>query len=158
MIVPISALFETHLTVRDLDRSIAFYRDVVGLQLAHRVPARGAAFLWIGAPGRAMLGLWSIGTSPMQMRLHTAFTVTLADVIASVDALRRAGITPRAGGGGAEIDEPMVFGWMPAATVYFDDPDGHSLEFLAMLPEPARPEFGFLKLSEWRARTAESFG
>ena len=27
-------LFETHLTVSDLDRSIEFYRDVVGLPLA----------------------------------------------------------------------------------------------------------------------------
>ena len=40
-IVPVAGLFETHLTVSDLDRSIAFYRDVVGLPLAHRVPARG---------------------------------------------------------------------------------------------------------------------
>ena len=51
---PITGLFETHLTVSDLDRSIAFYRDIVGLPLAHRVPARGAAFHWIGAQiGRA---------------------------------------------------------------------------------------------------------
>lgn len=33
--VPVRGLFETHLTVRDLERSIAFYRDVVGLPLAH---------------------------------------------------------------------------------------------------------------------------
>jgi len=31
--VPVRSLFETHLTVRDLDRSIAFYRDVLGLPL-----------------------------------------------------------------------------------------------------------------------------
>ena len=30
----VRGLFETHLTVSDLDRSIAFYRDVVGLQPA----------------------------------------------------------------------------------------------------------------------------
>ena len=28
-------LFESHLDVRDLDRSITFYRDVVGLELAY---------------------------------------------------------------------------------------------------------------------------
>jgi hypothetical protein len=38
------------------------------------------------------------------------------------------------------IDEPVVFPWMPAASVYFDDPDGHSLEYIALLPHPARPE------------------
>jgi catechol 2,3-dioxygenase-like lactoylglutathione lyase family enzyme len=36
-LVPIRGLFETHLTVSDLPRSIAFYRDVVGLQLALEV-------------------------------------------------------------------------------------------------------------------------
>jgi catechol 2,3-dioxygenase-like lactoylglutathione lyase family enzyme len=150
-IVPIRGLFETHLTVSDIDRSIAFYRDIVGLMVAHRIPERGAAFLWIGAPGQAMLGLWSLGTSPLRLRLHTAFEAGLDAVIASVGALRRAGVTPRSSGGGPEIDEPIVFGWMPAASVYFDDPDGHSLEYIAMLPEPPRPEAGILPLSAWQS-------
>ena len=40
-----------------------------------------------------------------------------------------------------ETDEPSVIGWMPAAAVYFRDPDGHLLEYLAMLDEApqARP-------------------
>jgi lactoylglutathione lyase len=150
-IVRVRGLFETHLTVSDLERSIAFYRDVVGLTPAHRIPARNAAFLWIGAPGRAMLGLWSLGTSPLSLRLHTAFEVSLDDVLTSIAGLRRAGITPRSSGGGPEIVEPVVFGWMPAASVYFDDPDGHSLEYIAMLPDPPRPEAGIVPLSAWRA-------
>ena len=43
-VVPIQSLYVTHLTVSDLDRSIAFYRDVLGLELAHRVPDRHAEF------------------------------------------------------------------------------------------------------------------
>jgi hypothetical protein len=39
---------------------------------------------------------------------------------------------------------------MPAASVYFDDPDGHSLEFISMLDEPPRPDQGFMSWSEWR--------
>jgi len=39
---------------------------------------------------------------------------------------------------------------MPAASVYFDDPDGHSLEFIAMLPEPPRADLGIVSLSAWR--------
>ena len=156
MIVPIKGLFETHLTVSDLDRSIAFYRDTLGLPLAHTVPERGAAFLWIGAPGQAMLGLWSVGTAPLHLRLHTAFTVSLDAVIAAVAALRRAGITPRSTGGGPEISEPIVFAWMPAASVYFDDPDGHSLEFIAMLPDPPQPARGIVTLSAWRAEHKRS--
>ncbi len=79
-IVPIRGLFEAHLTVSDLDRSIAFYRDVLGLPLAHRVPARNVAFFWVPSSDKAMLGLWSIGTSPLRLRLHIAFDVALPQV------------------------------------------------------------------------------
>ncbi len=39
--VPVSGLFETHLTVSNLQRSIAFYRDIMGLQLAFEVLIHG---------------------------------------------------------------------------------------------------------------------
>ena len=148
-IVPIRGLFEAHLTVSDLDRSIAFYRDVLGLPLAHRIPARQVAFFWVPSSDKAMLGLWSIGTSPLRLRLHIAFDVALPQVFESVAALRRAGLTPRSGDG-APIEEPVVLSWMPAASVYFDDPDGHSLEFICMLDEAPRPDLGFVSWSEWR--------
>ncbi len=148
-IVPIQGLWETHITVADLDRSIGFYRDVVGLTLAHTVPERHAAFFWIGQPRQAMLGLWSIHTSPMAMRLHYAFQVTLDDVKASVAALKRAGLVPLSGVG-QPIVEPEVIPWIPAASVYFRDPDGHSLEFIAMLPEAPAPSMGRTMLSAWR--------
>ncbi|NQW11646.1 MAG: VOC family protein [Alphaproteobacteria bacterium] len=153
-VVPVKGLFEAHLTVSDLDRSIAFYRDVVGLELAHRVPRRHAAFFWLGQPGHTMLGLWSIHSSPMRMRLHIAFDVSLDSVIASVDRLRAVGITPLHGRGDGPIDEPVVISWMPAASVYFDDPDGHSLEYISMLSGQPHPEWGWISLSEWNTRTA----
>ena len=66
--VAINGLFETHLTVRDLGDSVGFYRDIVGLQLAHEEPTRGAAFFWIGGIGQAMLGLWAAGSAPIAER------------------------------------------------------------------------------------------
>ena len=63
-------------------------------------------------------------------------------------ALRAAGVTPRSFFGD-ETDEPSVIGWMPAVAVYFLDPDGHQLEYLAMLDEPARPEVGIVPWSQW---------
>lgn len=150
--IPVSGLYEAHLTVSDLDRSIAFYRDVVGLELAHTVLARHAAFFWIGGRERSMLGLWCTHSSPMHMRLHIAFAAELENVKNSVAILRANGITPRSGGGGPEIDEPLVFPWMPAASVYFDDPDGHSLEYICILPDAPRPEIsGTMPLSAWQA-------
>lgn len=149
--IPVSALYESHLSVANLERSIAFYRDVVGLELAHRIPERHVAFFWIGGRERSMIGLWSIHSSPVWLRLHIAFSVALDDVIRSVDILKSKGIVPRQGGGGPEITEPVVFPWMPAASVYFDDPDGHSLEYISVLPETPRPDIaGTMKLSDWR--------
>ncbi len=51
---------------------------------------------------------------------------------------------------GQPTNEPWVIGWMPAATLYFRDPDGHMLEYLTMLDEPARPDAGIVPWSEWR--------
>ena len=48
-------LFETHLNVSNLDRSITFYRDIVGLELAFLIKERDVAFFWIGGPGQAMI-------------------------------------------------------------------------------------------------------
>jgi lactoylglutathione lyase len=145
---PVRGLFETHLTVRDVPRSVAFYRDVVGLSVALELPDRDAAFLWIGERGRSMLGLWGIGSAVNSMTLHIAFDVALDDVLAAPALLRGQGVTPLSFFG-AETDEPDVLAWMPAAAVYFEDPDGHLLEYLAMLDEEARPDAGVVPWSEW---------
>jgi len=54
------------------------------------------------------------------------------------------------GGGRESINEPIVFPWMPAASVFFDDPDGNNLEYIAMLPDPPRSEPGPVSWSEWQ--------
>jgi lactoylglutathione lyase len=131
--VPVRGLFESHLTVGDLDRSLAFYRDTVGLPVALELPERGAAFVWCGAPGGSMLGLWSIGSSPIGLSLHVAFTVALEDVLTAASRLRSLGVQPLSFFGD-EADEPSVIGWMPAAAQYFRDPDGHLLEIATHNP------------------------
>ena len=146
--IPVSGLFEMHLTVSDLDRSVAFYRRAIGLSPAFAVPERSAAFLWIGAPGEAMLGLWSLGSAPVGLALHVAFRASLDDVLGACDRLRELGVTPLSFFA-TETDEPSVIAWMPAAAVYFRDPDGHLLELLAMLDTPPRPDLGIVPWSEW---------
>ena len=148
--VPVDGLFETHLTVSDLGRSVAFYRDVVGLSLALEAPERGAAFFWIGEPGEAMLGLWSLGSAPVGLSLHVAFRASLDDVLGACDRLRALGVTPLSFFA-AETTEPSVIGWMPAAAVYVRDPDGHLLEYLAMLDEAPRLDAGIVPWSAWTA-------
>jgi len=148
--IPIRGLFETHLTVADLDRSIRFYRDTLGLPLAQIIPERKVAFLWIGAPGQSMLGLWEYGSAPNKMQLHIAFDVTLDSMQSAFSALKTAGLTPL-DFKGQPTSEPQVLAWMPALSIYFQDPDGHSLEFLSMLEgEAPAPERGVVPYSEWR--------
>jgi lactoylglutathione lyase len=144
----VRGLFEAHLTVASVPASLAFYREVVGLEPAYEVPERGAAFLWCGSPGGSLLGLWSQGSAPMGMRLHVAFTVKLEQLLDAPAELAALGVTPRSFFG-EQADEPSVIGWMPAAAVYFQDPDGHSLEYLAMLDEPAWPDAGITTWSRW---------
>ena len=142
-------LFEAHLIVANLDASIAFYRDRLGIELAHVVPARKAAFFWIGPRGRTMLGLWAGGFGPQKTTSHIAFTAALDDVVAAPRTLRGAGITPL-DFDGQPTDEPVVLAWMPAASIYFLDPDGHLLEYIAMLTDEPRPDAGVVRWSEWK--------
>ena len=53
----ISGIFETHLTVRNLDRSIHFYRDRLGPTLARKYAKRNVAFFWADQKADGMLGL-----------------------------------------------------------------------------------------------------
>ena len=148
--VPVRGLFEAHLTVAHLGRAVAFYRDVVGLPLALEIPERGAAFLWVVKRGQGLLGLWSLGSMPMGLSLHVAFDAALDDVLAAPARLRAQGVEPLSFFGDA-TEEPSVLAWMPAAAVYFRDPDGDQLEYLSMLDVEPRPELGILPWSEWAA-------
>lgn len=151
ILVPITDLFEGHLTVADLDRAVAFYQHKLSLQLGHLSAERKAAFFWIGAPGRAMLGLWEGPMMPQSRSAHVAFRVELADLHEAPARLRRTGITP-SDLAGRPTDEPVVLAWMPAASVYFLDPDGNLLEFITMLADAPRPDLGVIPWSAWIRR------
>ena len=88
-----------------------------------------------------MLGLWEVGTGPQRMSLHLAFRVDLEDLLAAVARLRAANVVPL-DFDGKPTGEPVVLAWMPAASLFFRDPDGNQLEFLSMLPDDPQPETG----------------
>ncbi|MBN2909089.1 VOC family protein [Polycladomyces sp. WAk] len=143
-----SGIYETHLHVRDLERSVAFYRDQLGLTLCFTNPKRNLAFFWVGQARQQMLGLWEKPEDQI-VRSHFAFSVSLRDLEQAPAFLAERGIACRDFFGNPE-GEPTVHTWMPAASLYFEDPDGHSLEYIALLPEGPRPELGSIPLSRWR--------
>ncbi len=87
--IAIEGLFEAHITLGDMQRSIAFYRDVVGLELGIAQPERPAAFFWVGGRGRSMMGLFTLGSRPRTMTQdRVAFQVRLEDVLTAAERLR----------------------------------------------------------------------
>jgi lactoylglutathione lyase len=147
-------IFETHVYTTNLARAIGFYRDRLGLHLAHHIGSRQVAFFWIGAPGNAMLGVWEVHEAQWRSS-HFAFTIAEEEIGPGMTRLRDAGIEVL-DFWGEPTDDPTVHSWMPACGVFFRDPDGNSLELLAMLPGEGRPEMGPTPLSVWNAGAAAS--
>ncbi|WP_336716927.1 VOC family protein [Chryseobacterium mucoviscidosis] len=146
----IKGLYETHVQVSDLENAIKFYTEILGLEFAHKEENRRIAFLWIGKNKESMLGLWEQKEN-LQTR-HFAFTADKEDILNySVEFLKNKNLKPynflKDG-----IEKPMVFAWMPALAIYFNDPDGNQLEFISILEGDRKPELGVLSYEEWMER------
>ncbi|RZK57735.1 MAG: VOC family protein [Pedobacter sp.] len=144
----IKGLFETHLFVEDLERSIDFYQNVLGLTKCGYNDERRIAFFWIGEPKAAMLGLWEKPKEQIDIR-HFAFRCDVDYVLnRSVAFLKARNLQPynflKDGN-----EKPMVFAWMPAIAIYFKDPDGHDLEFIAILEGEGQPDLGVVSYEDW---------
>jgi len=115
---------QIHVSVSDVDRAVAFYRDVLGVPFLFRVPGQPMAFfdcdgvrLYLGAPE----------SEDFRSRVVLYFTVD--DVDEGYDALRQRGVE--------FVDAPHVVARMEDVELrmaFFRDPDGNNLALMAEVP------------------------
>jgi catechol 2,3-dioxygenase len=133
---PRTDIGHVHLKVSDLERSIAFYRDVLGFELKQKMGDQ-AAFLSAGGYHHHIgLNTWqSKGGSPPPPGTTGLFhfAIRFPDRPALAQALRRvleAGI--RIGASDHGVSE----------AIYFEDPDGNGIEIYRDRPEEEWPRSG----------------
>lgn len=150
----IKGLYETHLFVEDLERSIDFYSNILGLKQCNMNDERRVAAFWIGKPQQQMLGLWEMPKDKIEKR-HFAFECDSDWIINnSVNFLKEKNLNFY-NFLKDNTERPMVFSWMPAIAIYFDDPDGHSLEFIAILKGEPRAELGVVSYEKWKENMSQ---
>ena len=130
----IKGLYEAHLPVKNLDKSMAFY-EKLGLKMAWR--DEDTAFFWL-EEGKSWLGLWEgneYQTLYHPSLQHTAFRVSYEDLKESLKWLNSIDVE-RVPFGSRESIDPFIRPHQSNASVYFNDPDGNSLELMCYVEVP----------------------
>ena len=115
---------QIHLSVADVDRSVAFYRDVLGIPFLFAVPGQQMAFfecdgvrLYIGVP------------ESEEFRSRSTIYFSVEDIDAAYAKLRERGVSFR--GAPHLIDRTQSSElWM----AFFTDADGNNLALMAEWP------------------------
>ncbi|MDR0788521.1 MAG: VOC family protein [Gemmatimonadota bacterium] len=123
-----------HLKVSDLERSVSFYRDVLGFEVTQRYGDR-AAFLSAGGYHHHIgLNTWESAGGPPPARGTTGlyhFAIRYPDRLSLADALRR---IVNAGVGLQGASDHGV-----SEAIYLADPDGNGVELYRDRPEEEWP-------------------
>ena len=149
--------YEMFLPVTDMERSINFYVEKLDFVVGRQESPASALLMYNDHGSRSMLGLFKV--EEVERRYHFSFRVLEENVDQMVPALVARGIVPEhppRDSVQGPMREPIVHGWMPAASVFFTDPDGHLLELIADLSDAPRPEVLYCPLSEWRSGSTRS--
>lgn len=129
--MPIQRLNHAVLYIRDVERSVAFYRDVLGFRIKVEIPGRAAFLQAAGSTNDHDLGLFAIGAdagdSPAGVSTvglyHLAWEV---DTLAELQRIR-----------GELVDTGALVGASDHGTtkaLYAKDPDGNEFEVCWLVP------------------------
>ncbi len=121
--MPLQGISEVILVVKDLERSTAFYRDVVGL-IEEDVRNPKFVWFWAGPPGKSQrigitAGPLTYGAAHCGGPQHFAFGTERARIPELKAALEAQGV---------EVEGPVEFKFWNALSIYFSDPDGNRIE------------------------------
>ena len=129
----IRGLTEVVISVHDMEKSLNFYRDILGLRVMSPPDFRGAVFLQISeqpdtAPQQLVLvplpeGTDAFPTERVRRPLHhLGLEVAREDFESERERLQGLGFDVRFG------EHPFL----PLKGMYLDDPDGNEVELIAM--------------------------
>ncbi|HEX5970548.1 MAG TPA: VOC family protein [Gemmatimonadaceae bacterium] len=124
----VTGLGQVALTVSDVARSTAFYRDAVGLRFLFAA-GPSLSFLDLGN-ARLMLSAPEAAFTPGS---GTVLYLRVADIVAAHAAMLGRGVQ--------FVDEPHLVARMPDHDLwmcFFTDPDGHTLALMCERPTGAR--------------------
>jgi catechol-2,3-dioxygenase len=129
--MPVHRLNHAVLYVRDVDRSAAFYRDVLGFRTVMGMPSRAAFLQAPGSTNDHDLGLFAIGAAAGDSPAGRS-TVGLYHLAWEVDTLaeleRIAGVLAEAGALVGASDHGTT------KSLYAKDPDGLEFEVVWIIP------------------------
>lgn len=134
--IPVTGLNHAVLYVRELERSLAFYKTIFGLIEVDRPHPQMVFLRAAGSQNHHDLGLLAIGANAISPQpgtvglYHLAWEVpTIEDLATAIQVLQQAGYARGASDHGA------------AKSVYGADPDGNEFEILWRVPRAAWGEF-----------------
>lgn len=121
-----NGLLELVLEVHDLDQSVKFYRDMLGLTEVQRWPEPRAG-VWLAIGRNAVLGLWppatggpGVGIAGSRGGAHVHFAIYVE--AGSLPALKG-----KLESAGNAVEGPIQFG-ARNASLFVSDPDGNVVE------------------------------
>ena len=131
---------EVGLRVKDLPRMLAFYQEVLGLEVVCTFPKYvfmkvGELDSALGRGGHPQLLVFFDREVPLDIALttldHLAFEIPLERFAAERERLQAVGLewSERAWSG--------IHAWLRARSLFFDDPEGNTIELIAHDPSAA---------------------
>ena len=129
--MPVQRLNHAVLYVRDVERSLAFYRDVLGFRAVREFPGRAVFLQAEGSRNDHDLGLFAIGTgaAPSEAGRRTVGLYHLAWEVDTLEELQR--LASRLATAGALVG---VSDHSTTKSLYAKDPDGLEFEVAWVVP------------------------